>query len=44
VRLDTAPASGALTDQWSSNLLAFRGEQFASWFAGTGAVGYGVVS
>ena len=44
MRLDTAPASGALTDLWSGNLLAFKGEQYASWFAGVGAVAYGVVS
>ena len=30
LRLDTAPASGALTDLWSANLIAFRGEQYAS--------------
>ena len=44
LRLDTAPASGALTSLWSANLIAFRGEQYASWFAGVGAVAYGVVS
>ena len=44
MRLDTTPASGALTNLWSANLLAFKGEQYASWFAGVGAVAYGVVS